>query len=645
MAITLELNTNYYDAVREETEIRNEMKIVDKKQELMDKLNENLKPLFGVDLMSRFKRINKSVGGNSISASIVQEKIAQVTDKYDVYPQLNLLYVSDYLREAIQNTNYADLAIKYGKNTTKDIAEKARTPLNEIASSLLVQYKNSLSIEEQAILVVYSNEKFRKICDAILAIPQFQTFTPKQIVKKINGIKGFSKLKSECYISLKNRIDNPLNQTIKNSLFKGYDFTTFETFIGSLVKELYRLKQVNNKMVLTGDINMYLPVKNVDDIKKREFLLVTNDLNRLLVEAESNKTMVGITLLKEKLPVLYSPYFLDLGDIYNKNASPKLEIREMVNFELMVDVSDITINVDKTKVYVTKYVSTTDVEGNISIVRDIKAQGKTTFVKYAFLPNGPVPVNEAVNAAPIEKAPAPETQQVETAPVKNVAAAPVVPPVIPETPPKEEGPKKEEVKEESKPVEENVEKPKVEEPKKEEPKPEVKKVEVPKEKATPVSESKKEEVEDDKESEDLDKLLDTLATTIPKDLSKDLEDTSKMELFKDMKDNKKVEKVPEVSKTVVAKAKEEPAAVKTEARPAIKKTEGVKQQLVKKIITNPDGTKKVVMVRRIFTPKANTDSTPTPTTQPVKKVVNKIGVPVDANKKVVVKTTPVEEKK
>ena len=36
-----------------------------------------------------------------------------------------------------------------------------------------------------------------------------------------------------------------LNQTIKNSLFKSYDFTTFETFIGSLMRELYKLKQVS----------------------------------------------------------------------------------------------------------------------------------------------------------------------------------------------------------------------------------------------------------------------------------------------------------------------------------------------------------------------------------------------------------------
>ena len=109
----LELNTRYYDALREETEIRNEMKIVEKKLELMEDLNENVKPLFGVDLVSKFRKINKSLGStiSEISKSIVEEKINLVADKYKYFSNLDTMYVSDYLREAIQNSNYEDLSI------------------------------------------------------------------------------------------------------------------------------------------------------------------------------------------------------------------------------------------------------------------------------------------------------------------------------------------------------------------------------------------------------------------------------------------------------------------------------------------------------------------------------------------------------
>ena len=279
----LEMNTRYYDALREETEIRNEMKIVEKKLQLMEDLNNNIKPLFGVDLVSKFRKINRSLGStiNDVSKSIVEEKIALIQDKYKYYGNLDPLYVSDYLREAIQNSNYADLSIKYGKGAPKEQAKKGRTPLNEIAIDLFIQFKTVLTVDEQSILVIYSNEKFRKICDAILAIPNFETFTPKQIIKKINNIKGFSKLKSECYISVRNRINDPLNKPIKDGVFNGYDFTSFETFIGSLVSNLTKLKRINHKMHLNGDINMYIPVKKVEDVSNREFLLVTNDINSL----------------------------------------------------------------------------------------------------------------------------------------------------------------------------------------------------------------------------------------------------------------------------------------------------------------------------------------------------------------------------
>ena len=124
----------------------------------------------------------------------------------------------------------------------------------------------------------------------------------------------------------------------------------------------------------------------------------------------------------------------------------------------------------------------------------------------------------------------------------------------------------------------------------------------------------------DKE-DDLDKLLDTLATTMPKDITGNLEDTSKMELFADLAEKKK----------------EKP-----------EEKEPVKTQIVKKIITKPDGTKKVVMVRRVVS--ANGEPVkPTDGTKQVRRIVKKVGQPGSAedNKvivKKVVKQTPESEK-
>ena len=886
----LEMNTRYYDALREETEIRNEMKIVEKKLQLMEDLNNNVKPLFGVDLVSKFRKINRSLGStiNDVSKSIVEEKIAMIQDKYKYYANLDPLYVSDYLREAIQNSNYADLSIKYGKGASKEQAKKGRTPLNEIAIDLFIQFKTVLAVDEQSILVIYSNEKFRKICDAILAIPNFETFPPKQIIKKINNIKGFSKLKSECYISVRNRINDPINKPIKDGVFNGYDFTSFETFIGSLASNLAKLKRINHKMHLNGDINMYIPVKKVDDVNNREFLLVTNDINSLTLEAKNSKGFIGITLLKEGLPVLYSPFCLDLGDIYNKNASPKMEIKEVVNFEILLELSDVTINIDKNKTNVINYYSEIEVEGNISIVKDIKSFGKTTFIKYAFLPKdtvlpqpvqveesttpqtvpenmvnvSPEPVVEVNNpfVAPVENNPEPVTSPVVQEPVESVtspevqntvdnpvaitsvnngvdvngfnqaynnvleqAAAsgsmvaiasqeareevsqepsisvddylnrdrinetvqqtiessaieestipeevtipkeneleestvpeevtileeteseePTIPvevttpeeneleePTVPEevsvpeeteseeptvseevtTPEKTEleestvpeevtSPEKTESEEPTIPVEvttseENeLEEPTVPEEVTSPEKTELEEPTIPEksenEEPTVPEETEKEEAtspEDDKNNKtidmyanketekieesnvdeknkdektsdlDLDQLLDTIATTMPKDLSKVLEDTNKMDLFADLDAENKQKEENEGSSLNKEAEKDENTLNKEEPKgetpkKSIGDNEPKKTQIVKKVITNPDGTKKVVMVKRVISTKKPAGEIITmPDGKKVRKVVRKIGQPVNAEaKKVIKKVTnevPKEEK-
>lgn len=386
LCLQLELNTKYYQAMKEETDIRNETKVVEEKLTYMRELNDQLKPLFGTDLIGRFKKINKEckATASDISVDYINQQMDTVNRKYSFYDKIDPLYTSDYLREATQNSNYADLAIKYAVGTNYEVISKYKTPLNEVAASLSVQYRDKLNLDEQAVLMLYNNPKFRLFCDAILNIENFENVPIKTILRELNKVKGFSKLKSECFDSVKRRIDDPSNVKIKNSIFVNYDFTSFETFISSLVQDLVKLKAVNEKMLLNGDINMYVYVKKVDDINSKLFVMTTNDLPSLIEQAKINKGMVGIVLLKEGTPVLYSPYYFDLGDIYGKGVSPEMFVKEMVNFEILVDVSDIVINIDPNKTSVTKYYSEPNVVGNLSIVDHIKMDYKTKFCKYAF---------------------------------------------------------------------------------------------------------------------------------------------------------------------------------------------------------------------------------------------------------------------
>ena len=353
--------------------LNNNEELSDYDKELLDKVkNRNSIVVINKCDLERKLDINLIDNDNIIEINTVE------FDKIDV------LFTSDYLREAIQNSNYSDLAIKYAKGANYDIVSKYKTPINEVAANLSVQYRDKLSPIEQGILVLYNNEKYRKLCDAILNIPDFEKQPIKKVLKVLNTIKGFSKIKSECFDSVKRRIDDPVNQKVKASLFSNFDFTTFDTFIESLIKLLVTLKSVNEKMVLNGDINMYVNVRKVDELKDKLFVMTTNNLPALIENARVNKSKVCITLLKEGMPVLYSPYCFDLGDIYGKNVSPEMYIKEMVNFELLIDVSDIEINVDPNEVNVAKYYSEPNIVENLYIVDDIKMSYKTVFCKCAF---------------------------------------------------------------------------------------------------------------------------------------------------------------------------------------------------------------------------------------------------------------------
>lgn len=386
LLLNLELNIKYYEAQKEETDVRNELKVVEKKLNLMNNLNSNLKPLLGVDLVSRFRKINKICKEESSSISIesIQERMDSINKKYSFFSNLNLLYTSDYLREATQNDNYEELSMKYDKDIVHENKKEVKKALNEIVIDLNVQNKEKLDISLQAMMVLYNNNKYRIICDNILNIDNFEVLPIKQIIKKLNTISGFSKIKSECYDSVKKRINDPLNSIVKNSLFFNFDFSTYESFITSLVKILSKFKNINNKITLNSDVNMYMTISDKDEIYGKKFINISSDLNYLYAKSRENNTNIAIILLKKGTPVIYSPYYFDLGDIYSKNASPQMAIKEMTNFELLVNIDDILINKNITKNIVFKYYSKPNIFDNLFVVDDIKISGKTVFWKYIF---------------------------------------------------------------------------------------------------------------------------------------------------------------------------------------------------------------------------------------------------------------------
>lgn len=386
----LESNVSYYEKQAEENTIRNDERVVDAKIEYMKDLEKKGKTLFKEDLGKAFRKINCDCKNNSVELSnnFIQEKIANATKKYSYYDSLDIFSISDYLKEAIQNTNYGDLAIKYAKKDPNSIGKDkkiVKLPLNEIASNLTLQYNEKLNDNEKAILTLY-NSKYKKLFDLILEIKDFGKKSISDIIKILNDNKDFSKIKSECFDIIAKRLTLPLNASIKNSYFKNIRFENFELFIESIVNELKRMKAINNKMVLNSDLNLYFHIENIDLISSKYFLFLTNDINSVISQVSDNKDLIAISLLKQDVPVLYSPYTLDFGDLYNKD-NVEIKVNGMKSFELLVDVSDVLVNVDENLINVVRYYSNPKTVGNVSIVDEIFMNGQNTFCKLALVNN------------------------------------------------------------------------------------------------------------------------------------------------------------------------------------------------------------------------------------------------------------------
>ncbi|MGN1338452.1 MAG: hypothetical protein ACI4WW_08265 [Candidatus Coprovivens sp.] len=386
----LESNISYYEKQAEENSIKNEMRIVDAKLEYMKSLLAQGKTLFKANLKKEFKKINEECNNNSVelSNSFIQEKISNATKKYSYYEQLDLFKVSDYLRESIQNTNYGDLAIKYAKvDPTKVVPEKpiVKLPLNEIAADLTLQYNDKLNNNEQSILTLY-NSKYNKLFNMILDIKDFSHRDVTEIIKLLNENKDFSKVKSECFDNIYKRLILPLNSEIKNKYFANISFDSFEMFIKSIVNELKRMKSINNKMLLNSDLNMYFHIENTDLISSKYFIHLTNDINGVVSQIKDSNDLIALTLLKQDTPVLYSPYYIDFGDLYNKD-DVEIKVKNVSRFELLVDTSDVLVNVDENVTKVVKYYSSPKTIGNISVVDDIQMSGQNIFCKLALVNN------------------------------------------------------------------------------------------------------------------------------------------------------------------------------------------------------------------------------------------------------------------
>ena len=374
LIMNLELNSRYYQAQYDETNIRGEMRVVQEKIDYIKGLNEEDKTFFKEDIMAKFKKINKKYESINIALSdnYIQEKLNDINNKYSYFDKVNIYKLPDYLKEAMKNTNYLELVEKYTHEEVKDNV----LSLNEIIANLVEQF-NKLTPDEQAILTLYNSE-FKVYFDMILNIPGFENLSPKEIANRIAKDRRSSKAKSICFDLVKKRLEHPINKEIKSKIFDKISFFNYNSFIESIVRGLKLIKNINNKMYINSAINLYFFLEEETEFSKKFFLSVTNNINSLYKEVDDNNDIIGIARIKENTPVLYSPYTLSLGDIYSKD-NVRMAVNNNTGFDLLIDTSDTKMLKDNNKIVIANYVSKKENIGDVSVVTDITLNKRVLF--------------------------------------------------------------------------------------------------------------------------------------------------------------------------------------------------------------------------------------------------------------------------
>ena len=435
---SLENNDFYFRTIKEENTINNETRVVDEKLALINKVMESNFHPFGVDLISKFRKINKEC---KLSETIITDEFLDsirngITLKYSKYTKIDYLNSCDYLKEAMTNTNYDELATKYSPKGEVVVEKVVRYPKDKVKELMADIYKNNLNASEQAIMTLY-NTRFKKLFEYILQIPDFVNKPITDLINTLSAYGDFAKLKKECYEDLKTSLEEAQNLKMKSTVFANIKFDSFENFITSICGELNKVLQVKNKMILPSDLTLYFKLYSFDELNSKYIYPLTDDLNSLVGSIKSDSEMIGLVLLKKDTPVLYSPYIVDFGKA-NSKEPVTFSIKSAQSINMLVDVNNVVILRDDNLVNVVKYFSEPIKENGVAHVEELKTSGKTSYCKFTISSNikekvvEPKPVEAPFPAVPTEVS----TPEVPVPPVPTEAN---VPPVGETQEPKENG--------------------------------------------------------------------------------------------------------------------------------------------------------------------------------------------------------------
>lgn len=365
----LEISKEYYRSIVISRELADKIRLLDLKIDYVKSLKG--KKSFLLNINKNLKLIEKEYVKDEIEDSYVDDKINKVRKKYSFFSNISIFYLDDYLKESLLNDDYDYLANKYSLDYSNNINK------GDIVGDLRKAYQ-LLNFDERRVLTLF-NSKYKTIFELILEIPDFFEWTNKKLTKYLENQDSVSKFKEECIDELCSRLGQDINKNIREKYFVNINYKSFKLFVSDIVKLLMVLKNIDNKMVLSNDCQLYTTIPSISSLKNKYVYYLT-DKNDVL-SIKDKKGVLGVFKVTKGTPVLYSPYSLDFGDLYDRNSRIIKEIRNN-KISLIIDVNDVIITRDKKPSEVYYYKNVVDVVNGVSFVNDIKYSNKIVYYNF-----------------------------------------------------------------------------------------------------------------------------------------------------------------------------------------------------------------------------------------------------------------------
>ena len=365
----LEISKEYYRSIVISRELADKIRLLDLKIDYVKSLKG--KKSFLLNINKNLKLIEKEYVKDEIEDSYVDDKINKVRKKYSFFSNISIFYLDDYLKESLLNDDYDYLANKYSLDYSNKLNK------GDIVDDLRNAYQ-LLNFDERRVLTLF-NSKYKTIFELILEIPDFFEWTNKKLTKYLENQDSVSRFKEECIDELCSRLGQDINKNIREKYFVNINYKSFKLFVTDIVKLLMVLKNIDNKMVLSNDYQLYTTIPSISSLKNKYVYYLTDKSDVLSIK--DKKGVLGVFKVTKGTPVLYSPYSLDFGDLYDRNSRIIKEIRNN-KISLIIDVNDVIITRDKKPSEVYYYKNVVDVVNGVSFVNDIKYSNKIVYYNF-----------------------------------------------------------------------------------------------------------------------------------------------------------------------------------------------------------------------------------------------------------------------